>query len=357
MRTTLCRPSELGVDDLAMWRQIQRTSAELTSPFLSPGFALALETVREDVWVAVIADGARTAGYFPFQRRRRVGRGLAMGVSDCQAIITHPEFRFDTAALLRSCGLEVWEVDHLIGGQSWMLKGKVATRSSWTMDLSAGFESYLAGISEAAPGTMRSMLRKRRKFEREHAVTFQFDDHDRAPLEMLRRWKSEQYRRTGRRDRFAWRWFADLVDVLADQGTENCHGRLSTLWAGDELAAAHFGVVSETALACWFPAYDRNFSRYSPGFDLFLRMAEASGRTSLQRMDLGKGDEPFKQVLSNTVMTVQEGAMATSSIFSSLKRLQRYPAGAVERQVLAHPQLRWTARATLNALGRLRRSP
>lgn len=49
------------------------------------------------------------------------------------------------------------------------------------------------------------------------------------------------------------------------------------LYASDVPIAAHFGLRGGDILAHWFPAYDVEFSRYSAGLIMHLRMAEFVG--------------------------------------------------------------------------------
>src|SRR5438132_10210354 len=118
MRATVVRPSELGSDGLATWRTMQASQRALASPFLSPDFALAVERVRPTTRVAVLEEGGTVIGFFPFdQGRFRVGRPIAPGLADCQAVIHYPGFEWNAQDLLKWCNLDVWEFGHLIAEQ------------------------------------------------------------------------------------------------------------------------------------------------------------------------------------------------------------------------------------------------
>ncbi|MFJ8075193.1 GNAT family N-acetyltransferase [Streptomyces sp. NPDC096176] len=121
-------------------------------------------------------------------------------------------------------------------------------------------------------------------------------------------WKSAQYRRTGRRDRFAQRWISALVRRLHESRADGCSGVLSVLYAGRRPVAAHFGSRSRTVLSCWFPAYETEFATYSPGLVLHLRMAEAAAREGIGMVDLGRGDAEYKDALKTGELRVHEGA-------------------------------------------------
>jgi CelD/BcsL family acetyltransferase involved in cellulose biosynthesis len=198
-------------------------------------------------------------------------------------------------------------------------------------------------------------LRKARKLERElGALRFEFDARDPAALDLVLRWKSAQYRRTGRWDRFARPWIRRLVADLFDQRVDGTVGTLSLLWAGDRLIAGHFGLRSQRVLASWFPAYDVAAARYSPGWLLFLRMAEAAAERDLEHIDLGKGDEDYKQSLKTADLAVAEGWVQRRSTQALLRAAVREPPRRAKRFVLDRPAPRRSGRRLLHAVGRIR---
>ena len=67
------------------------------------------------------------------------------------------------------------------------------------MDLSRGYEAYMAEEGRESRRLVKSIKQKRRKLEREHGeITFSFDTPCEQTLELLMRFKSDQYRRSGR---------------------------------------------------------------------------------------------------------------------------------------------------------------
>jgi CelD/BcsL family acetyltransferase involved in cellulose biosynthesis len=171
------------------------------------------------------------------------------------------------------------------------------------------------------------------------------------------RWKSGQYRRTGRRDRFAVTWIKRLVWDLFETRSDGCAGALSVLYCGERLVAMHFGLRSERSLSCWFPTYDTAFARYSPGLVLHLLMARATSEAGLRHLELGKGDEPYKQSLKSGDLIVGEGWIHRPSLAAAVQRGRRAPVLFAQRVVLRHPRLRHAARTTLARAGSVRGSP
>ena len=226
-------------------------------------------------------------------------------------------------------------------------------RSSSLIDLSGGYAEYLNDGGKGSRGIVKSTLYKLRKLERDIGpITFEFESRDADALRLVMRWKAEQYRRTGRRDRFGVDWISALVwDLFGDPGV----GTLSVLRAGDRIIAAHFGLRSSATLSTWFPVYDVELARYSPGLALHLRMAEAVAASGLRRLDMGKGDEEYKTWLRTNEVAVGEGWIARPSPIAMARRLQGAPARIAVNFVLSHPSLRRAARATLNRVGSVRR--
>lgn len=354
----MVRPGELGPGDLVAWRAMQRSNPELAHPFLSPGFAQAAGRARDDARVAVLEEGSQVVGYFPFELGRlRSGRPIAAGVSDRQAVIHAPGLEWDGRELLRRCRLDVWDFDHLVAGQIASAGSNVTRRSSPIIDVSDGYEAYLAGRLRTSRKTLSSTLAKQRKLQRDLGTTrFDLDVRDPAPFALLMGWKSAQYRRTGRRDRVGIGWVRRLLSDLFETRSDGCAGTLSVLYAADRVVAAHFGLRSDAMIACWFPAYDVSLARYSPGLALHLSMAEAAAGAGVRYLDLGKGDEEYKQSLKSGDLDVGEGWIDRPSAAALVRRAQRTPGRVVSCAISRSPRLRRAARKALRRLGGLRSS-
>jgi CelD/BcsL family acetyltransferase involved in cellulose biosynthesis len=354
LKIPVVHPSELGPVELARWRQLH-DDPDLANPFLSPEFAVCVGRVRAGARVAVLQEGPEVVGFFPYERGPfRIGRPIGAGLSDCQGLVHAPGLDWDPRALLRGAGLDVWEFDHLLAGQRPFAPYHRARRPSRVIDVGDGYDAWLADRRRACKGTITDLGRKQRKLEREEGpLRFLFDTPDPDLLDTLMRWKSAQYRRTGRSNRFARPATAQLVRDLLQTRAPGCAGTLSALYAGRRPVAIHLGLRSASTLACWFPTYDVALARYSPGLLLHLRMAEAAAAAGLRRLDLGKGDEEYKTVLGNRQHVVAEGSVERPSTVAVARRLQRAPGRCVTDFVLGRPALRGTARQLLRRVGQL----
>ena len=316
MRVSVVRPGELGPDDIASWRAMQSSTPSLASPFLSPEFTIAVGEFRAGARVAVLSEGPDVAGFFPFERGR-LGAGLpiAAGMTDCQGLIHAPGVQWDARELVRRCGLPAWRFDHLEASQQPFERYRTGVERSPIIDLSNGFDAYYEKLGTQARQLCRNTERKARKLERETGeLRFVADSDDISAFRSLLAWKRAQYRRTGQFDIFAWSWVTGLIETLFSTRGDSFSGLFSVLYAADVPIAAHFGLRGGDTLAHWFPAYDVEFSRYSAGLIMHLRMAEFTPAAGVRVIDMGTGLQRYKDELKNGDLFVGVGIVTTGSL-------------------------------------------
>ncbi|CAM5436911.1 cellulose biosynthesis protein CelD [Streptomyces pilosus] len=351
------RPDELGEGERERWRELRAAADAPRSPFMEPEFTAAVGRVRPRARVAVLYEGAEPAGFLPHERGvLGQGRAIGLGVSDRQGAVLAPGLAPDPAGLLRACSVSSLAFDNLEPGQELFLPYAAEEHATYVIDVEKGYEGYESVLRTQSPKFLRTTLAKERRLDRrEGPVRFVFDERDPAALRALIGWKSAQYRRTGRRDRFAREWIARLVGRLAETRAPECAGTLSVLYAGARPVAAHFGLRSASVLACWFPAYDPSFARYSPGLVLHLRMAEAAAAEGIGLLDMGRGPAEYKDALKTGELAVHEGAVTRPGAGAALHWLGREPARRAHGFVRARPRLASLASRTLTGAARLRR--
>jgi CelD/BcsL family acetyltransferase involved in cellulose biosynthesis len=329
MKITVIRPAELGEPEITRWREIQQTDPELGSPFLAPEFTLGVALFRPRVRVAVVEEGDKVTAFFPYEQGRAgIGHPVGFGLTDVQGIIAPPELRLDARQLLKACRLGVWDFNHLLAHQPTFAPFHTVRRVEPVMDLSDGYEAFITEAREAAPKTHKTVRYKERKLGREVGeIDYVFDCRDEAELTRLLAWKSDQYNRTGRTDRFAQPWIVALVRHFHRTG----FGVLSVLYAGNEPVSAHLGLRSGMVMAGWFPAYDPRFGKYSPGMIGHLRLARGCAEAGITEIAMGRGGKEFKEGLKGREIPIAEGRVA--------RPLSRHCAGAA---------LHWAHTAPLN---------
>jgi CelD/BcsL family acetyltransferase involved in cellulose biosynthesis len=353
VKASVTRPGEFGPDELRRWSALQQETAHLNSPFLSPGYAVALDRVRDDVRAAMLEDDG-SVGFLGFQLRgRRTARPLGEGLSDCEGIVHTPGWKWHPPELLAACGLASWNFHNLVEEQ--VPAGLRGTKRSPTpvIDISAGYETYLAQRRRSSRSGVQTVFRKQRKMQRELGeLRFEFADRNPRALQALMDWKSAQYHQTREWDRFAVPWIARLVWDLFDTSSAElgCAGNLSMLYIADRPVAGYLGLRSSATLACWFPAYDPELAPYSPGILLHFLMAEAAGDHGVTLLNLGRGDEGYKNGVKTGELFVVRGAVDDGSPRALAGRAARAPRQYLGPWIKGHPRLEQAALRTLNRL-------
>jgi CelD/BcsL family acetyltransferase involved in cellulose biosynthesis len=343
------RPTELGQAEIAAWHDMQERTPALANPFLSPEFAIAVGKLRPSARVAVLSEGPDITGFFAFERHRfGAGIPIAWGLTDCQALVYAPGAHWDARELLAACGISAWQFDHLVADQPGFSRYQAVSHPSPVMDLSGGFGAYHSALRVASPSFLSGLGRKERKLGREHGdVRAEVDVRDTGELRTLMAWKSAQYQRTGRLDRFSHPWIVELLDALHDSKSPRLTGLLSVLYAGDKPVAAHFGPRGGPVLCYWFPAYDTDYFKYSPGLILQLKVAEAVAADGVETIDLGKGKMQYKESTKSYDLRVTEGIVLRRTPQGMAHWARRAPQAWAIRQIRANPSLFQAADAVL----------
>ncbi|MFB4277002.1 MULTISPECIES: GNAT family N-acetyltransferase [unclassified Nonomuraea] len=340
---------------MSRWRALQEADAAFDNPFLSPEFTLTVGELRDVVRVAVLHDGPEIVGFFPFERHPMgIGKPVAAGLTDAQGLVYVKDLEIDPKRLIKACGLSVYEFDHLVSGQP-LLSCRDEKHPSPIIDLRDGWERYTETLRRHSGKTYKSTLAKSRKLQREAGpMRHDYATTDLAPLRTLLGWKTDQYRRTGRTDRFAHQWIVELVERLLATQSESFAGVLDMVYVGDRPVAGHFGLRTRTTLAGWFPAYDTHFAKYSPGLIHHLAMAERAAESGIAIIDMGRGQKEYKDKLKNGELEVAEGRVARVGAAAGVHWMMRVPVRKTRATVMANPLLLKTADKALKTYGRLR---
>jgi CelD/BcsL family acetyltransferase involved in cellulose biosynthesis len=326
MRLECRRASALEHEDWDRWQTIVDGTPALASPFFAAAFCRTVARHSPDLEVAVIRAGGAVTGYFPFHRGRLGGsRPLAKQLSDYHGLICAggAVAAIDARALLRACRLSAFEFDHMLAVQRAFAPFGLWADTSPVMDLAGGFDAYAARVAPASDVLARAAA-GRRRLERDFGpVSVAVQSNDEADLALLFRLKSEQYRRTGRRDVIADPWArAVLTDIFRARASAFA-GVLSVLRAGTRVLALHLGMRSAKVLHYWFPAYDREYARYSPGVILLAELACAAPGLGIETIDLGKGDADYKRRFSTGAVPLLAGRIERPSLLAAWRMGRR----------------------------------
>jgi len=345
----LVRPRQLTVAERELWWQLQAAEPEIDGPFFCLEFIEAVAATRGTTEVAVIERDGQTVGFFPFQRSHgNVGRPVLSRLSEFQGLVAGRDLAIDAMELLRQCGLVAWHFDHLVAAQACFKPYHWNPVPSPYMDLSSGYDAYQAGRREAGSQLLINVARKSRKIERELGpLRFEYQSRDPAVFQTLVEWKSQQHERTQRFRVLDTPWLIDFLEALWRIETPRFAGVLSALYAGDTLTAVHFGPASATSLHLWFPAFNPEHGRYSPGLILLAEMARTAAGRGLRRLDLGKGPERYKVEFASGAAILAEGSLDTRMLHRwarhSWHRTKQWMRTAPAGSLLARP-LEWSRR-------------
>lgn len=333
------RATEMTAEQIARWSALQQADPSLGSPFFHPEFTMAVAEVRDDVYVGMIEDRLGAAGFFPFQRGRHAfGAPVGDQRSNYHGVICRSNVTWDAIALLRGCGLRVWDFHHLLASQTPFAPFHVRTENSFVVDLSQGFDPYADARRSAGSRIVPRVREKARRLAREHGpLRLEAHARDPAVLRTTMQWKSRQYRRTGTTDNFAIEWNVRLLERLQATDVEGFSGMLVSLYAGDTLAATVMGLRSRHIFHSWFPAYNDDLRRHSPGLVLFLLLLEKAESLGIETIDLGKDYALYKDRLATHLIPLAEGSVLVPSPAAMVRRTHGTLKRAVGRTPLAVP--------------------
>ncbi len=309
------RPAlEMTAEEIRAWESLCLRHPHLASPFLSPHYAMAAARAGCRVRVCVIRNGGQAIAFLPFQFRtglhRLAGAADRVGeeMSDYFGLIGEPEFRVAPRRLLDLSGLQHLNFSHLEESQlEHGLTGE-QPEQAYLMRFTSGAD-YWNEVKTAHKEFVKKTDRAWRQLEAERGrMEFRAEVAEGAELDRVLAEKTAQFRKTGRPDLFAVGWKRRLVGELARVQAPSCTGILSTLYAGETWVASHFGLRSERVLHYWFPVYNAELGKYSPGRLLLKALIGHAPSMGITTLDHGAGEAWYKQESSNAVHTLYRGA-------------------------------------------------
>lgn len=303
------------------WTEFQAQDPKFASPYFFPEFTQAVMKVRDDVEVALFRDANQSiVGVLPFQRVNQLhGEPVGGRLNDVHGLIGCPELDdlIDVGSigdqLLKPIGLSSIGF-HAGRGDDPVLKPfQFRQLESHYLDISQGWDTYYAWAKKNS-STIKRHGQKSRALARDFGeVRFEFQSADADVLEQLIGLKRKKYQRTKTFDILSVDWASNLLREIHQVRGGRFQGILSAIWAGDHLVAAHIGMLTDTMLHYWFPVFDPKFSKYSPGTELLLRVAQQASSMGIEKLDLGYGDDPYKFRFANATESVHCGLVTTSS--------------------------------------------
>jgi len=306
-------PSDLSADEIAVWEALVAAEPAFGNPLLGPDFARAVGVVREDARVTVYRDGERVVGFLPHHRRPGgMARPLGAPLSDYHALISAADAGLRGPEVLALAGLDAFRFTGLIDPHGVFSDAVTGTSASYGITLREPAQDYLEALRAASPKRFKNWRRLDSKMEREvGAVRIEASD-DPAIYEQLMAWKREQLVRTGLADFMRPDWMRALLGNFA-VARGPLRGLTLTLWAGDQIAAGHFGVVQGDWFHPWVASTNPALGEYSPGQTFLMRAIAAMPALGLTTYDLGPSHDHYKRHYAAPTQLVGEGTAAAST--------------------------------------------
>ncbi|WP_420432149.1 GNAT family N-acetyltransferase [Hyphobacterium sp.] len=329
----LKRPSELTPEERGAWIAFTDDNGALASPYFRLEFAECCEEVRSDTRIIVGRTGGQISGFLPLQLGRiGYARPLAGPLGDVHGLIVPDDGEADPRAYLQAAGVPLFEFHSATGiGQNWRDYG-VCRDGAWICNVSNGFDAYMADRKKLSSSAMRNYRSRFRRLEAEEGgFEFRMDDKTPENLAQMIDMKRAQYRQTKVFDVFSVGWTRQLVAAILRRKSDRFEGLCSTLTINNKVAAIHIGMTSERLTHYWFPVYNPQHSRLSPGILLLMEMIRCAADQGKSGVDLGPGDYRFKADLGSYQMPLWTGSVMTKSAPAMLREAADTLAGGMEK--------------------------
>ncbi|MDP3661137.1 GNAT family N-acetyltransferase [Phenylobacterium sp.] len=325
MSIDVIRPRDLTAAQVARWSELQRVDPAFDSPFLSPQWARTVERAQAEsargLQVAVVKQDGRDVGFMAARLGAYTALPAGAPMCDYQALVAEPGLSVDPHDLVHAFGVHRFDFSAMLESQAAFAPYARGRTVSRVVDMAGGWGAYEAERRAAGVGLIKDIEKKRRKVTKDLATpVFNAFSRSSGDFERMIGWKRDQLRATHQTDIFETPWTQRLLRELFDSRDPEFGGALFTLHIGDKLAAAHFHVHGRRTVHAWIIAHDPAFERYSPGMMLFLDVLRWMDGTPYSRLDLGCGDQRFKQELSNAVQGVTQGFVGVPSAADLVRR-------------------------------------
>jgi CelD/BcsL family acetyltransferase involved in cellulose biosynthesis len=311
MKVQIVSIEDISASQIVQWNAWAAPDGKLVSPYLRFEFAERVARTRSDVRVAVIEDAGELVGFFPHHKPNGgVVRPIGAPMSDYQAVIAGDYGRLNPVEIIRACGGSALVFDNWycpLGGSPSSRRGR---EGSVIADLSQGQAHYFEDRRACHKDHFKKTARRMRAAERDFGpARVELGDASGAAFAQLSAWKQKQYRDTGKLNVFAVSWVQKLLRGLRQAEGQEFSGLTASLWFGDRLAAVEFGLVAGDVYHSWFPAYDPELAKYSPGLLLLHGLFEQAHTRGLSRIDLGRGGAHYKKYYASYEVPLDQGRL------------------------------------------------
>jgi CelD/BcsL family acetyltransferase involved in cellulose biosynthesis len=323
--------SRLTREEIAVWDRLCGTVESLRSPFLSAAYVRAVEEAKGGIRVCVLRRGGAPVGFLPFEFQTRLHRLVrsaqpaAREITNYSGLVAAPGLRLNAETLLAASGLHSGFFPWIACEQAeYGLPVEQQTPASH-IDLRLCGGSFWQDMRRRKPEFWSKTESRERQIEKALGpLHFRLmTPEPERELANLIAHKSAQYLRTSQTDLFDAAWIGKLLRRLLENPDPNCTALLSTLYAGETWVASRLALRNRDLLNSWFPVYNHDLRKFSPGHLLLKCIAEAAPAAGISVIDFGPGDSQAKRDFSNSSHVIGRGDWHVSSPRSALYRLAR----------------------------------
>lgn len=319
------RPNELDEREISGWNALLDVSDAYDSAFFSYAFACAAEAAGFDAWATLAwNEDDDLVGVFAFQKKQGIAGALGSGervggtMADYCGPLLNDKGRDSLTpdAFFAASGLKLFEVSHAPARPDGVREDIVADDGGPITRLPDGFDAWWTDFSKKRKSRATDLSRRMRKIEREVGVLHLELNADRSSmlLEEIIEEKRRQYQDRDATDVFRSEGNRALLHHLAKSEDPRCQLVVTTLHAGDTWAASHIGLRCRSAMHYWFPVYNENLKRSSPGRLLILEMLRAMPEDRLDLLDYGLGEGRTKMEFASEVRPFVKGTWGAAGI-------------------------------------------
>ena len=309
MRARIVSIGDMSAELIAQWNRWACRDGHPVSPYFRYEFTETIARARPDVRIAVLEDGGKTVGFFPHHAPHGgIVRPVGAPMSDYQGVIADERARIDPRSMVRATGASAIVFDNWYCPHGGIADARRERDGSAIVDLSHGSQAYFDQRSAAHRDHFRKTARRLRAAERDFGpVRVELGDPTGEAFRVLSAWKQAQYVSTGKLNVFGIGWVKSVLDALRAREGEDFGGLTASLWFGDRLAAVEFGLTGGDIYHSWFPAYDPELAKYSPGLLLLHGLFEQAHARGLSRIDLGRGGTHYKKYYASYEVPLDQG--------------------------------------------------
>jgi len=327
MKFRLIRAKELAATDASLigrWAELRGQKPVYDSPYYSPAFTAIIANARSDARILIAEDAGLIVGIWPFHalssfRCTSIGDFLA----DYQGPVFDASLTLPMAEALDAMRCSYFGFNHMPADLDKFSQHAWTSSQSHILDLAGGFDAYAQRLAELRDASLlKKVATNERKLSKKFGeLRFELHSTSDADFAALIAGKRDQFLRTvgAEHDIFRLDWVRQVMDEIRAANAPDFAGMLSTLYAGDKLIAAHFGMRSGKVMHYWFPWYHTDFAEHSPGLILLAQCARHAAQTGIVKIDLGRGDQPYKLRFATGAQQLCEGAVSSPAILSRMQ--------------------------------------